>query len=157
MFTPKRHSPDDPDLDRILNLIRENFAYMEGRIDPPSSMHRLTREALAKACETGEVWSLGPPPRACVVLTFRPDALYIGKLATDKTLRGQGLAHHLIAIAEDRARALGVPRLELQTRVELIENHRAFERMGFVKTGETAHEGYDRPTSITMQRPVIPC
>ena len=129
---------------------------MEARIDPPSSMHRLTREALAEACETGEVWSLGPPPRACVVLTFKPDALYLGKLATDKTLRGQGLARQLVEIAEHRARALGLPRLELQTRVELVENHRAFERLGFVKTGETAHDGYDRPTSITMQRPVTP-
>jgi len=26
--------------------------------------------------------------------------------------------------------------------------------MGFVKTGETAHEGFDRPTSITMRAPV---
>ena len=156
MFTPKRHAPDDPDLGHILALIRENFAYMEARIDPPSSMHRLTREALAEACETGEVWSLGPPPRACVVLTFKPDALYLGKLATDKTLRGQGLARQLVEIAEHRARALGLPRLELQTRVELVENHRALERLGFVKTGETAHDGYDRPTSITMQRPVTP-
>jgi hypothetical protein len=42
----------------------------------------------------------------------------------------------------------------LQTRVELVENHAAFSRMGFAKTGESAHPGYDRPTSITMRRAV---
>lgn len=50
------------------------------------------------------------------------------------------------------ARALGFPRLELETRIELTENHRAFEKMGFHKTGETAHDGYAHPTSITMQK-----
>jgi phosphinothricin acetyltransferase len=51
-----------------------------------------------------------------------------------------------------RARALGLPRVTLQTRVELTENHTAFEAMGFRKTGATAHAGYDRPTSFTYAR-----
>ena len=44
--------------------------------------------------------------------------------------------------------------LELQTRIELTENQATFGRMGFVKTAETAHEGFDRPTSITMRAKV---
>ncbi len=31
-----------------------------------------------------------------------------------------------------------------------------FGRMGFVQTGQTAHAGYDRPTSITMRRAILP-
>jgi phosphinothricin acetyltransferase len=46
--------------------------------------------------------------------------------------------------------------LELQTRVELIENHNTFSALGFEKVAETAHPGYSRPTSITMQRAVRP-
>jgi len=38
--------------------------------------------------------------------------------------------------------------------VELVENHAAFAKMGFVRTGESAHPGYDRPTSITLRRAV---
>ena len=34
---------------------------------------------------------------------------------------------------------------------ELIENHATFAALGFRKTGETAHAGYSRPTSITME------
>ena len=148
------HTPDDPDLADILALIRDNFAYMDGRIDPPSSMHRLTPTDLSRACETGEVWSLGSPPVACMVLTPKPDCLYLGKLAVAASHRGQGLAARLVNIAVDRAAAQGLPWLELQTRIELVENHAAFAAMGFVKTAETAHPGYDRPTSITMRRAV---
>ena len=52
-------------------------------------------------------------------------------------------------MAETRARALGLPVLELQTRVELTENHAAFRALGFAQTGATAHPGFDRPTSLT--------
>ena len=44
------------------------------------------------------------------------------------------------------------PLIELQTRVELTANHRAFRALGFVETGRTAHQGYDRPTSVTMRK-----
>lgn len=151
---PIRVDPDTGPHDQILALIRRCFSAMEGRIDPPSSMHRLTAEAIAQQCRDGEVWILGTPPMACVFLTPRPDCLYLGKLAVDARWRGQGLARLLVEHAAHRARALGLPAVELQTRVELVENHAAFSRMGFVRTGESAHAGYDRPTSITMRRAV---
>ena len=149
---PVRHAPSDSALADVLDLIRESFAYMDGRIDPPSSMHLLSLEDVARLCKTGEVWSLGSPPLACVFLTPEADKLYLGKLAVSAGQRRQGLAGQLVELAADRARALGLPALELQTRVELTENHATFARLGFVTTGETAHPGYDRPTSITMRR-----
>lgn len=69
-------------------------------------------------------------------------------------LRRQGLATQLVALAVDRARALGLPALELQTRVELVENHATFARLGFTRVGATAHPGFDRPTSLTLRRVV---
>ncbi|MBS3978299.1 MAG: hypothetical protein KGZ77_00675 [Rhodobacteraceae bacterium] len=56
--------------------------------------------------------------------------------------------------AEVRARVLRLAALELQTRVELVENRRAFAAMGFIETGPTAHPGFDRPTSIIYRRVV---
>jgi GNAT superfamily N-acetyltransferase len=149
-MTPYRAT--DPALwPAILGLLRAEFAYLEGRIDPPSSLHTLTRESLPS---TTEVWVIGTPPVACVFLTPEPGALYVGKLAIAASHRGQGLARALIDLAETRARALDLLALELQTRVELVENHATFRAMGFVEVGRTAHPGFDKPTSITFRRDV---
>jgi GNAT superfamily N-acetyltransferase len=68
-------------------------------------------------------------------------------------LQGLGVGKTLMAAVRAEAKRLGIKMLELQTRIELTENHATFARMGFVKTGETAHAGFDRPTSITMRAP----
>ncbi len=147
-MTPRRLTPAD-DLAPVRALLAAAFAYMDGRIDPPSSLARTAVEA-ARA----ELWVLGTTPVACVLLTPRADTLYLGKLAVDEGARGQGLARVLVGHACARARALGLPSVTLQTRVELVENHAAFARMGFAEVGRTAHPGYERPTSITFRRAV---
>lgn len=147
------HQAIEPyDWTTLLSLIQTEFAFMDGRIDPPSSMHRLTAEDIARQARDEEIWTIGKPPVACVFLTRKGDALYIGKLAVAEHLRGQGLARTMVDLAAHRAKAQGLSVLELQVRVELTENQMAFAAMGFVETGRTAHAGYDRPTSITMQK-----
>jgi GNAT superfamily N-acetyltransferase len=138
----------------ILALLQAEFAYMQGRIDPPSSLGDLTPAALTRQTETGEIWIIGTPPVACVFLTPKPGALYVGKLAVAASHRGQGLARQLLALAETRARAFHLPALELQTRIELTENHAIFSALGFTETARTAHPGFDRATSITFRRAV---
>jgi ribosomal protein S18 acetylase RimI-like enzyme len=152
-MTPHR-ATDPYDWPALLTLVQTEFAFMAGRIDPPSSMHALTPESIALQARTGEVWAIGHPPVACVFLTPKPQALYIGKLAVAATHRGRGLARQLMTLAETRARALRLPALELQTRVELTENQATFRALGFVEVARTAHPGYDRPTSITFRRDV---
>ena len=153
-LTPRRLGPDDPALAEVLSLIRTAFAFMEGRIDPPSSMHRLSPESVAEQAGTGEVWTIGSPVQACMFLSPKSDALYLGKLAVALDARGRGLARMLIRTAEIRARTLGLSCIELQTRIELTDNHATFAAMGFHETGRTAHPGYDRPTSITFRKSV---
>jgi ribosomal protein S18 acetylase RimI-like enzyme len=148
----RQHGPGDPELPAILDLIQTAFAYMEGVIDPPSSMRTLTLDALCAQATTGEIWSVGPPLAACVFLTPQPQALYVSKLAVAGPWRGQGLARRLIDQAVLRARHHQRPALDLQSRVELTGNHAAFAAMGFVETGRSSHPGYSRPTSITFRR-----
>jgi GNAT superfamily N-acetyltransferase len=138
----------------LVALIRGAFAGMEGRIDPPSSVHRLSAADLARQAQEGEIWVCGWPPVACVVLTPAPGHLYLGRLAVAEDWRGRGLARALVDQAEQRARALALPELRLQTRVELLENHAAFEAMGFTHLGSTAHPGHARPTSRLYGRRV---
>lgn len=101
------------------------------------------------------MWVVGIPPVACVILSMQGGALYLSKLAVAQSHRGKGLARILVARAEQRATELGAPALELQTRVELTENHALFIALGFRKINETAHPGYDRPTSIRMRKMLI--
>jgi len=154
MPAPVQLPSDSPALIEVLDLIRRSFAEMEGRIDPPSSVHRLTAADLAAQAEAGEIWAIGTPVVACVLLTPRRDALYLGKLAVAANLRGTGLARQLVDLAVGRARAHGLAALELQTRTELVEDHATFARLGFVQTATCAHPGYARPTSLTLRRPL---
>ncbi len=149
---PEKLSPDDPRLADTLQLIRDAFSAHDGRIDPPSSMHKLTLQGLAESARSGELWILGERPFACVILQAKTHALYLSKLAVREDARGHGHARQLIELADARARTLGLPSLELQTRIELVENHAAFEKLGFVMIAETCHPGFDRPTSILMRK-----
>jgi len=150
-MTPFRPQPPY-DWPALLGLIQRAFAAMEGRVDPPSSMYRLTIADLEQ--HPGEVWVIGNPPIACVLLTPQGDALHIGKLSVDPAHQGHGHAKTLIRLAETRARALGLARLELQSRVELVENHAIFFALGFQQTKTTAHPGFDHPTSLVFSKPV---
>jgi GNAT superfamily N-acetyltransferase len=146
------HATDPYDWSALLGLIRAAFAPMEGRIDPPSTVHALTAAGLAEQARLAEVWVIGHPPLACVILTPRAGALYVGKLAVVASERGKGHARRLIDTAAIRACALGLPMLVLQSRIELTENHAIFRALGFLQTGATAHPGYDRPTSLTFTK-----
>ncbi|WP_167531464.1 MULTISPECIES: GNAT family N-acetyltransferase [unclassified Mesorhizobium] len=140
----------------VLALIMRAFAFMDGIIDPPSSAHLLTADALrAKALrETGFLALDGDRIVGCVFALERADGLYVGKLAVAPDRQGHGIGRRLMQAAEDLARSRGKAAIELETRIELTTNHAAFARLGFRETGRTAHDGYDRPTSITMRKTI---
>jgi GNAT superfamily N-acetyltransferase len=151
LMTP--FQPSAPyDWDALFALIKRAFAGMEGRIDPPSSLYRMTPRDLAN--HPGEVWVIGRPARACMVLTRKPHTLHLGRLSVDQPWQGKGYAHILINHAETRARAMGLPALELQSRIELVENHAIFFALGFEQSSATTHEGFDSPTSLVFTKSV---
>ncbi|MEZ5716451.1 MAG: GNAT family N-acetyltransferase [Paracoccaceae bacterium] len=89
-------------------LLTQAFAYMDSRIDPPPRSApcpptRSRAEAAAK-----EVWVIeqAGAPIACMILTPKPDTLYLGKLATDPGQRRKGLA----AASSPRPRPAPAPR-----------------------------------------------
>ncbi|TGQ05528.1 GNAT family N-acetyltransferase [Mesorhizobium sp. M2E.F.Ca.ET.219.01.1.1] len=145
------------DFDRwgdLLALIRRAFAYMDGVIDPPSSAHLLSADSLAEKAkkETGFLAVENDRIVGCVFALERARDFYVGKLAVEPEFQGQGVGARLMKAVEDLARERDKDAIELQTRIELTANHAAFARLGFHETGRTAHQGYDRPTSITMRK-----
>ncbi|SMY08367.1 GNAT family N-acetyltransferase [Flavimaricola marinus] len=152
MTALRRLCPDDPALAEVLALIRAEYAFMDGVVDPPSTMHDLTLEGLAETAGKAEIWVAGVPVMACAILTPKPPVLYLGKLAVAASERRRGWARRLVDLACDRAGALGFEAVELGTRVELTANQAAFEAMGFTEVAREAHPGFDRPTAIVYQR-----
>ncbi len=140
--------------DDLLALILRAFAPMHGRIDPPSSALLLTPDGLRlKASEERLFLAFGGCRLAgCAFLAERQGYFYLGKLAVEPELQGRGIGKALVAAVERYARRAGKSAIELETRVELVENHATFARLGFIEIGRTAHSGYSRPTSITMRK-----
>ncbi|WP_142592115.1 GNAT family N-acetyltransferase [Pseudorhizobium endolithicum] len=138
----------------LLDLIRSSFAYMDGVIDPPSSVHRLTPALLAQKArdEVAFVATSAGVPVGCIFCLPETDCLYLGKFAVAPELQGTGLGRRLMAKAEEVARARGLRALRLETRVELKDNHALFVRWGFTTTTESAHPGFGRATSVEMRK-----
>ncbi|WP_170379887.1 MULTISPECIES: GNAT family N-acetyltransferase [Ruegeria] len=153
--TPWLIQPDDFALYDALALLRASFRYMDARINPPSSIHNLTVEGMQAHCRGGgEIWAMGQPLFACMFLTPKANSLYLGKLAVKEGMRGRGICRTLVDHAASRAADLGLSALELETRVELTENHRVFSRLGFTIVSAGSHVGYDRPTDFLLRKPV---
>ncbi len=145
------------DWEGLHTLLRDSFAYMEGRIDPPSSLTRLTAEGLkSKAGEEHLILVLDDgAPIGCAFVSVQAGSLYVGKLAVAAAYRGRALARRMIDQAAEMARAKGCTQLELGTRIELVENHRAFQALGFEIVERTCHPGFTRPTSVRMVRRLL--
>jgi GNAT superfamily N-acetyltransferase len=145
----RRLTEDDPALAQALVVMRTAFAGMEGRIDPPSSLALMTLDSLQRTAREAEVWAAGDPVVGTVILTPKEKVLYVGKLAVLD--QRQGLGRALMQLAEERAAALGYEWLELQSRVELVEVHAVFKRLGYHEVMRTTHEGYVKPTSVVFR------
>ncbi|WP_127559115.1 GNAT family N-acetyltransferase [Nioella ostreopsis] len=157
MCDPVLLNPDDfDDWPGLLDLLQQAFAFMQGRIDPPSSLADMTSASLKQKAKDEDLFLILRKTRPVACLFGRPDGqdYYIGKLAVANDARGQGLARLLIDAAARQARHEGCSGLRLQTRVELRENHRTFRAMGFHLIGASAHPGYARATSLTFRRPL---
>lgn len=151
-----RENPDNADWMALHALLHRAFAYMDGRINPPSSLHALTLQGLRdKASDEVLVTAhLDDTLVGCMFCRAETEWLYVGKVAVDPEHQGSGIGRKLFDRAFEMAGQQGLLGLELETRVELLENHESFAKLGFVKVGEDAHPGFDRPTSIRMRAEV---
>lgn len=100
---------------------------LDGRRTGPDEVAGLT-PYLVLACD--------PDPVGCCALVPRGDHAHFGMFAVRPGLQGSGVGSALLTAAEARARALGLPRVEmtvLRQRTELIA---WYERRGYARTGE---------------------
>jgi len=139
---------------KLLELLHAAFAYQNDRIAPPSSLHKLDVESLAQKAQEEELFLATENGEliGCAFAKVEPASVYIGKFAVLPARQGQGVGRRLMREVENFAKTTGKAIMELETRIELVENHKTFAAFGFAKTAEHAHAGYTRATSITMQK-----
>jgi GNAT superfamily N-acetyltransferase len=143
---------------KLLELLHAAFAYQNARIDPPSSLHKLDAQSLCQKAGQEKLFLAfeGEEIIGCAFARIKPACVYVGKVAVLPARQGQGIGRLLMQAVEGFAQGVGRPILELETRIELLENHKTFSAFGFVKVGEYSHPGYTRITSITMHKALVP-
>ena len=75
---------------------------------------------------------------------LRGDHLFLENIALHPDHQGKGLAGHLFAYLETRAREAGKNAIELYTNIKMTENLALYPRLGYLETGRRSEEGFDR-------------
>jgi GNAT superfamily N-acetyltransferase len=130
------------------------FEEYRGRLKPESGALSETAETILAAFANHSVIVAKARRRlvGCVLAIPQGEALYLGRFAVHPDFRRHGIASRLLAEAERYARASGATKLTLGVRIALPENFRYFAGRGFREIGREAHQGFDHPTSIKMEK-----
>ena len=118
-------------------LFSTALAYIDGLIDLPSSVHRLTLVAIRAQMKQGLVLLVEEEQILVgyVFLTCGLQVLCLDKLAIATARQRWGIGRRLFEASAEIALAEGFFGIELQARVELIETHAAFTAIGIRKVG----------------------
>lgn len=138
----------------VAALIRAAFAAQSVVTDPLPSALRVTADDVAAHLRigSGAVAGVAGGVAGSALWAERDGGLYLGRLAVAPTWRRRGVARALLAAAEAAALAMGLPRIDLSTRLVLLDNRRLFVACGFIETSREAHPGYAEPTFVNMEK-----
>ena len=141
----------------VAALIRAAFAAQSVVTDPLPSALRITEADVTEHLRIGggAVAEVAGGLAGSALWVEQDGGLYLGRLAVAPAWRGRGIAKALVAAAEAAARAMGLPRIHLSTRLVLLDNRRLFAACGFVETTREAHPGYAEATFVNMEKRLI--
>jgi predicted N-acetyltransferase YhbS len=144
----------EDDVPIIVALIHAAFKEYASVLDPPSGAHKESVENLREKLisERAVLALLGDQVVACVFYTDQGDHMYFGRLAVLPEFRNRGISAALIAYVEQRARELGLPRVQLGVRVALPQLRARYERLGYRVIEQRSHAGYAEPTYLVMEK-----
>ena len=136
-FTVEPAAPSDQDAQRVLWVyFDELVTRYQGR---PGTEEEIRESMLESPSDdlvapTGMLLlaRLGSNPVGCIGLRFRPDRVgQVTRMFVIVSERRQGFGFSLLEELETFARNYGITRLELDTRADLVEARRLYERYGF--------------------------
>jgi predicted N-acetyltransferase YhbS len=130
------------------------------RLHPPSGVFRETVEDVRRAMQEGVI-HVAELDGAVVgaVRTRRhehEEALYCGRLAVLTSARRRGIGRALMDCVERHGVESGYRAVVLGVRLELPENLRFYQRLGYQIIDEERHPGFDHPTFLWMRKELSP-
>ena len=79
-----------------------------------------------------------------VVFYPRGDHFHVENVAVLPSAQGKGIGKALLGLAEDEARRLGLPAVELYTNVKMVENQAFYPALGYLETDRREEDGFSR-------------
>jgi len=142
------------DWGQLLDLLHAAFEYQKNRINPPSSLYTFDVISIAAKAKRENliVAKNGNRLLGCVFVRVATGKTYLSKFAVLPSVQQQGLGRQMLEAAEKLVLRKGQSLIELDTRIELLVNHKTFAKFGFVKISEHSHQGFHQPTYIKMQK-----
>jgi GNAT superfamily N-acetyltransferase len=122
-------------------------------VPPPSALRETAESVAAQIAGGGGAAAEADGALVGAVLWGeREGGLYVGRVSVDARWRRRGVAQALVAAAVSEARLRGLPRLHAGVRLVLAGNRRLFAQAGFCETILHAHDGFDAPTWVEVEK-----
>lgn len=141
--------------DVICRVIHDCFAEYEGRLVPPSAALAESSVLIAYELTHGTTawlaWSSGEAV-GCVLARPKGSEFYFGRLSVVPSFRGCRVAALLIAAVEEAGRKRGFAAVVCSVRLVRDMKRRLFGQLGYVEIGQTAHPGFNEPTSVDLRK-----
>jgi GNAT superfamily N-acetyltransferase len=129
------------DLSNITSVIAAAYGRYRDRMDrPPAPVLTDYSDAVA----AGQVWVLGDPVIAVLVLVPEQETMLVENVAVTPASQGTGLGRRLMEFAERQALSRGLRRMTLYTNEVMTENLAIYAKLGYRETARRSQDGYDR-------------
>jgi ribosomal protein S18 acetylase RimI-like enzyme len=133
-------------------------AYISAYVPILGYIPKPAEEDYAPRIALKEVWLLERNGCAVgvAVLEEQPDHLLVYSIAVDPREQRQGYGRALLAFADQRAVAIGVPETRLYTNTQMKRNVILYQSHGYVAIGNRPHPTRAGEMLVDMARPVTP-
>jgi ribosomal protein S18 acetylase RimI-like enzyme len=138
-LTPRLAGPHD--LPTVTDLNAAAYAKYADRMNHPPGP---VQHDYSPELEAGQVWLVGEPAVAVLVLVPGTDHLLVNDIAVHPSAQGRGIGRRLMAFAEQQARAAGLGLLTLYTHETMVENIAFYARLGYRETERRTDDGFRR-------------